>query len=227
MEPWPFACSSARGMMMSMTDTVAQTESVAGALGEDPVDSVPGGDFVDPEPPADGGPDDGGVELPEHPVQQPRTVLAELQRAGAVAGRGPPSTPARTHEVPGHLRQQPRRVLHGPRRRLEAALRHGPDPHRFERRACPRARCWPASPTAPASCPCATPEVLQRRRSSRAGRRAGIRLVNWEALDESARAADLGEYFHARSSRSSPRWPSTRPTRSPTSPGSRSTWPCS
>ena len=60
------------------------------------------------------------------PLPQPRAVLARLQRAGAGAGRGPRGAAARAGEVPGDLRQQPRRVLHGPGRRAQAPPEHGP-----------------------------------------------------------------------------------------------------
>ena len=53
----------------------------------------------------------------------------------------------------------------------------------------------------------------------------GITIVRWDELSEDERDR-LGAHVHRpRSSRCSRRWPSTRPTRSPTSPGSRSTSP--
>ena len=80
---------------------------------------------VPPEPTATGTIDaPSPICLPT--VPQPRDVLAGLQRAGAGAGRGRRAAAARAGEVPRDLRQQPRRVLHGPRRRPQAAAEHRP-----------------------------------------------------------------------------------------------------
>ncbi len=157
------------------------------------------------------------------PLPRPRAVVAALQPAAARDGRGREPAAARAGPVDGVLRQQPRRVLHGPRRRPQApdrgrdgraggvrddaARRAGGDldPHRRAEPA-PR-RVLPRRPGA-RSCPptastwCAGRTSTARSRSSASG---------------SSRTA---------SSRCSRRWPSTRPTRSPTSPACRSTWPC-
>ena len=69
------------------------------------------------------------------PLPRPRAVLAALQRAGARARRGRRAAAAGAGAVPGDLRLQPRRVLHGPGRRPEA-----PD-RRRRRRAAPRPAC--------------------------------------------------------------------------------------
>ena len=60
------------------------------------------------------------------PLPQPRAVVARLQRPRARAGRGPQPAAAGARQVPGDLREQPRRVLHGPRRRAEAPRRGRP-----------------------------------------------------------------------------------------------------
>ena len=69
-----------------------------------------------------------------------------------------------------------------------------------------------------------------RRGLPRAGRprwpSEGIELVRWDDLDRRRAGAAAASCSTTRSSRCSPRWPSTRRTRSPTSPGSRSTSPC-
>ena len=72
------------------------------------------------------------------PVPRPRAVLAGVQRAGARARRGPRPAAARARQVPGDLRQQPRRVLHGARRRPQAAHRHRHRRARGQRARCPR-----------------------------------------------------------------------------------------
>ncbi len=50
--------------------------------------------------------------------------MARVQRARARACRGPEPPAARARQVPRHLREQPRRVLHGAGRRPQAAHRH-------------------------------------------------------------------------------------------------------
>ncbi len=65
-------------------------------------------------------------------VRQPRALVARLQRPRPPAGRGRVAAAARTAQVPGDLRHQSRRVLHGPRRRRPRPAR------RADRR--PRAR---------------------------------------------------------------------------------------
>ena len=54
------------------------------------------------------------------PVPRPRAVLAPAQPAGPRAGRGREPAAAGAGPLPGHLRQQPRRVLHGPGGRPQA-----------------------------------------------------------------------------------------------------------
>ena len=65
-------------------------------------------------------------------VPRPRDQLARVQPARARARRGPRRPAARADPVPGDRREQPRRVLHGPRRRAQAAHRR-----RRRRRAPP------------------------------------------------------------------------------------------
>ena len=65
---------------------------------------------------------------------------------------------------------------------------------------------------------------LPRRRSCPRSRDEGIELVRWDELTARSRRS-ASSCSRTGSSRCSPRWPSTRPTRSPTSPGSRSTSP--
>ena len=55
------------------------------------------------------------------PLLQPRALVAELQSAGAGGGREPAPSAAGAAALPVDLGQQPRRVLHGPRRRPEGA----------------------------------------------------------------------------------------------------------
>ena len=54
------------------------------------------------------------------PVPRPRAVVAALQPAGAGARRGRAPAAARAAALPGDLRQQPRRVLHGAGGRSQA-----------------------------------------------------------------------------------------------------------
>ncbi len=58
------------------------------------------------------------------PLPGPGAQLARVQRTGPGARRGPEHPAARTGELPRHLRQQPRRVLHGPGGGPEAPYRH-------------------------------------------------------------------------------------------------------
>ena len=62
------------------------------------------------------------------PLPGPGDQLAAVQRAGARARRGPGAAAAGAGPVPGHLRQQPGRVLHGPGGRPQAPHRHRPAP---------------------------------------------------------------------------------------------------
>src|SRR5690606_5452903 len=58
------------------------------------------------------------------PLPRPGAQLARLQRARPRTGRGSRHPAAGTRELPRDLRQQPRRVLHGPGGRSEAPHRH-------------------------------------------------------------------------------------------------------
>ena len=58
-------------------------------------------------------------------LPQPRTELARLQRPGARARRGPVAAAAGARQVPGDLRLESRRVLHGAGRRPQAPRRDG------------------------------------------------------------------------------------------------------
>ena len=58
------------------------------------------------------------------PLPRPRDLLAAVQRAGAPAGRRRERAAARAGPLPRDLRLQPRRVLHGARRRPQAPHRH-------------------------------------------------------------------------------------------------------
>ena len=62
----------------------------------------------------------GGRRPSGGPFLRSRAELARVQPAGPRTGRGRPDPAARAGQVPGHLRQQPGRVLHGPGRRSEA-----------------------------------------------------------------------------------------------------------
>ena len=83
---------------------------------------------------------------------QPRAVVAALQPAGARGGEQPQPSAARAAALPVDLGQQPRRILHGARRRPEGpaapghrhGLRRRPVAERAARRAS--ARRSPASP---------------------------------------------------------------------------------
>ena len=159
------------------------------------------------------------------PVPRPRALLAALQPARPRARRGHLAAAAGAGAVPGDLRQQPRRVLHGARRRPQAA-------HRRRRRRARRQRADAARG--------ARADLADRRRAD-GQRHARVFAddVVPALVERGHRARALGRPATARSRRparsssrtaSSPcsrRWRSTRRTRSPTSPGSRSTSPSS
>ena len=78
---------------------------------------------------------------PRRPVPRPGAVLAALQHPRARARRGPEPAAARAGPVPGDLRLQPRRVLHGPGGRPEAPdRRRGGRPRRVRPAAARGAR---------------------------------------------------------------------------------------
>ena len=54
------------------------------------------------------------------PLPRPGALVAEVQPPGARAGRGRAAAAAGADPLPGDLREQPGRVLHGPRGRAEA-----------------------------------------------------------------------------------------------------------
>lgn len=68
-----------------------------------------------------------GQPTSRRPLPQPRAELAGLQCPGARAGRRHLVAATGAGEVPGDLRLQSRRVLHGAGGRAEAARRDGPD----------------------------------------------------------------------------------------------------
>ena len=165
----------------------------------------------------------GPTGLPGRPVPRPRDLLAAVQRAGAAARRPTSRAAARAGPLPRDLRQQPRRVLHGARRRASSAA------------SPPASPCAPPPGSSRARCSSRSPLVAHelhgacRPRSSRT--RCG-RPSRTRASDRPLGRAERGRAGAAAptcsptgSSRCSPRWPSTRPTRSPTSPACRSTSP--
>ena len=151
------------------------------------------------------------------PLPRPRAELARLQPAGARARRGPRPPAARARQLPGDLREQPRRVLHGARRRPQA-------PHRDRPRRADQRRHAPRSTCSPTSAPRA--HELQERHA------LAFRDLVKPALDDGRHPhRELGrprrgrprahrrDLLRARSSRCSCRSPSTPRIRSPTSPG--------
>ncbi len=176
----------------------------------DPFDSVPAGDLE--------GVPHLALDLPRRPIQQPRAVLAGVQLAGARTRRGPSATTARTGQVPRHLRQQPRRVLHGAHRRAEASRGDGPA-GAVGRRALTDRDPRRSSPSAPANSPTGTPTASSTTSSptspsTESASCAGVRSTRRSASAWAATSA-------RRCSRCSPRWRSTRRTRSRTSPACR------
>ena len=108
----------------------------------EPLDAVPDDDLDAPVVVADDLPTDrfSNRELSWLAFNARVLALAE-DDAPAAAGAG---------QVPGDLRQQPRRVLHGARRRAEAPRRHGPADHLGRRAVTARGRSA-GSPSASAS----------------------------------------------------------------------------
>ena len=98
------------------------------------------------------------------PLPRARAVLAAVQRAGAPAGHGPRRAAARAHPLPRDLRQQPRRVLHGARRRPQAA--HRDRPRRAHRRRPRAARAHRAHRPARARADAAARRRLPARRAA-------------------------------------------------------------
>ena len=58
------------------------------------------------------------------PIPQPRVVVVGLQQPCLALAEDTSLLTARTRQVPGHLHVEPRRVLHGPRRRAQAPRRN-------------------------------------------------------------------------------------------------------
>ncbi len=115
------------------------------------------------------------------PLPQPRAELAGLQRPGAGAGRRHVTAAAGTGEVPGDLRLQPRRVLHGPGRRPEAPRRDGPVGPVGRRPVAPRATAPDRRPH-----PADLAAASRRCSSTRCGpalAEEGIHIVTWAELD--------------------------------------------
>ena len=138
-------------------------------------------------------------------------ALAEDRRPAA-AGAG---------EVPGDLRQQPGRVLHGPGRRAEAPRETGPAGarrRRADRRASSSALIADAHPGAGRPARGAASPTTSRPALAEAGH-PDPALGRPDDPDERDRLARRTSA--PRSSRCSPRSRSTRRTRSRTSPGSR------
>ena len=126
------------------------------------------------------------------PLPQPRAVLARLQRPGAGAGRGPQPAAAGAGQVPGDLRHQPRRVLHGPGGRAEAPRRDRPG-RAQRRRALARASSWPASPTRSQAIAEAHARVFLDARAGPSWTSEGIRILRWGDLadDQRGRLSDV------------------------------------
>ena len=150
------------------------------------------------------------------PVLQPGAELAGLQRPGAGAGRGHGPATAGAGEVPGDLRLEPRRVLHGPGRRPETPPGHGPVGDQRRRPDRVRAAGADLRPHPGTGRPAGP--LLHRRHHAGAGRgRDPDRALG----SRSTRRTGSGwpTTSPRRSSRCSPRSRSTRRTRSRTSPG--------
>ena len=129
------------------------------------------------------------------PLPRPRAVLAALQRARARAGRGPRPAAARAHPVPRHLRQQPRRVLHGaggrpeapPRRRRRRPGRQRHDAARGARGDLARV----------ARADAAARRAVPRPGDAGAGRRGRSQLLRWDRARRRRAEADAGAVHRA------------------------------
>ena len=125
-------------------------------------------------------------------------------------------------EVPGDLREQPRRVLHGPHRRASSA---GTAPGS---RPLPRRADHPRAARAhrrPHPGPRAAARATRSSTTSRPGWRPRASGSCTGRTSTRRPPAGCASTSATRSSRCSPRSRSTRPTRSPTSAGCRSTSP--
>ena len=118
-------------------------------------------------------------------LRQPRAVVARVRRAGARARREPGPADPRARAVPRDLQREPRRVLPDPGRRPEGAgeRRHpvhlaGRDGARRAARADRRPREGALERGSTACGP---------GRSSRGCAKAGIRVEDWDDLDDAAR----------------------------------------
>ena len=157
--------------------SAAHAERRASEDGPAELRAVPSEPF-DVEPPYDA---PAPTTSTRRPVPRPRAVLAALQPAGARAGRGPDAAAARAGAVPGDLRQQPRRVLHGPGGRPQAPdRRRRRRPRRLRADAARGARAdlgeHPRADGAARARSSAT-------RSCPALAKEGIELVRWDELD--------------------------------------------
>ena len=126
---------------------------------------------------------------PGRPLPRPRDLVAAVQRAGAPARRRRDRATARARPLPGDLRLEPRRVLHGAGGRPEA-------PHRHRHRRALRLRAR-ASRGARGRSRLVAHELHASSRpgstTSRCARRstgAGITIVRWDELaDDEQRPA--------------------------------------
>ena len=149
-----------------------------------PASPVPQGEAFERAAGADG---EGLRPAARGPLRRPRDLVAGLQRARPGARRGPGPAAAGARALPGDLRLEPRRVLHGPGRRPQAPHRHrhgrdrrvralpapGPRGHRRARRT----GSWSATP------PCS---------STRSSPRWPTRASPWSTGTSSARTSRSG-----------------------------------
>ena len=130
------------------------------------------------------------------PLLRPRGKLAPVQPAGAGAGRGRERPAARAGPVPGHLREQPGRVLHGPGGGPDAPDGHRPAGGEHDQRAAAGAGPGEHPGHGPRAQPAAR-RVLQRPRSCPRWPSEGIEILRWKELS-AGRAGELQQLFRER-----------------------------